>query len=127
MSMTTEQLARAFRYRKGSILSPWRDVSRDAEPQGVCQDFAFTVLIIETGSVARALLAMLTFRAVIWRAYSPVNGAIPRHAVLCYRGKWIDSTTRYWRDDPSPHRRAYPAGLPVILGLAFAAHFWGLV
>lgn len=123
--MTTDELCRRFVYRNGSILSPWKVIRKTAT--GDCQDFAFTVLIIETGSVARALLAMLTFRAVIWRAWSPVNGLIPRHAVLCYRGKWIDSTTRYWRDDPSPHRRAYPAGLPVILGLAFAAHFWGLV
>ena len=120
MSMTTEQLARAFRYRKGSILSPWRDVSRDAEPQGDCQDLAFSVLCIEAGGKLRALLAMLTFRAVIWRAYSPVNGAIPRHAILWLRGKgYIDSTDRFWRPSPKPHRPVYPAGLPVLLALAF--------
>lgn len=120
MSMTTEQLARAFRYRKGSILSPWRDVSRDAEPQGDCQDLAFSVLCLEAGGKLRALLAMLTFRAVIWRAYSPVNGAIPRHAVLYLRGKgYIDSSDRYWRPSPKPHRPVYPAGLPVLLALAF--------
>jgi len=118
--MTTEQLARAFRYRKGSILSPWRDVSRDAEPQGDCQDLAFSVLCLEAGGKLRALLAMLTFRAVIWRAYSPVNGAIPRHAVLWLRGKgYIDSTDRFWRPSPKPHRPVYPAGLPVLVALAF--------
>ena len=56
--MTTEQLARAFRYRKGSILSPWRDVSRDAEPQGDCQDLAFSVLCLEAG--VKALAAALS-------------------------------------------------------------------
>lgn len=118
--MTTEQLARAFRYRKGGLLSPWRDVSRDAEPQGDCQDLCWSVLCIEAGGKLRALLAMLTFRAVIWRAYSPVNGAIPRHAVLYLRGKgYIDSSDRYWRPSPKPHRPVYPAGLPVLVALAF--------
>lgn len=126
MSMTTEQLARAFRYRKGSILSPWRDVSRDAEPSGDCQDWCWSVLCIEAGGKLRALLAMLTFRAVIWRAWSPVNGVIPRHAVLRYGKNYIDSTTRYWRPDASPHRRAYPVGLPVLIGLAVTAKMWWL-
>lgn len=123
--MTTDELCRRFVYRKGSILSPWKDIRKTAA--GDCQDFAWTVLLIETGGVAKAIWAMLTFKTVIWRAWSPVNGVIPRHAVLCYRGKWIDSTDRHWRDEPAPHCRVYPAGLPVILGLAFAAHFWGLV
>lgn len=118
--MTTEAFAKAFRYRKGSILSPWRDVSRDAEPSGDCQDLCWSVLCLEAGGKLRALLAMLTFRAVIWRAYSPVNGAIPRHAILWLRGKgYIDSSDRYWRPSPKPHRPVYPAGLPVLLALAF--------
>lgn len=120
--MTTDELCRRFTYRKGSILSPWRDIRGSAT--GDCQSFAFTVLIIETGGVAKALWAMLTFRAMIWRAWSPVNGFVPRHAVLCYRGRWIDSTDRYWRDGPAPPRRAYPAGLPVLIGLAMAANLW---
>lgn len=125
--MTTEQLARAFRYRKGSILSPWRDVSRDAEPQGDCQDLAFSVLCLEAGGKLRALLAMLTLRAVIWRAWSPVNGAIPRHAVLYLRGKgYIDSSDRYWRPSPKPHRPVYPAGLPVLIAAGAVAKWWGL-
>lgn len=123
--MTTDELCRRFVYRKGSLLSPWKDIRKTAI--GDCQDFAWSVLILETGSVPKALLALLTLRAVIWRAWSPVNGAIPRHAVLRYRGMWIDSTTRYWRPDPSPHRRAYPAGLPVLIGLGFAARFWGFL
>jgi len=118
--MTTEAFVKAFRYRKGSILGLWRDVSRDAEPQGDCQSFGWSVLCLEAGGKLRALLAMLTFRAVIWRAYSPVNGAIPRHAVLWLRGKgYIDSSDRYWRPSPKPHRPVYPAGLPVLLALAF--------
>ena len=118
--MTTEAFVKAFRYRKGSILGLWRDVSRDAEPQGDCQSFGWSVLCLEAGGKLRALLAMLTFRAVIWRAYSPVNGAIPRHAVLWLRGKgYIDSTDRFWRPSPKPHRPVYPAGLPVLVALAF--------
>lgn len=123
--MTTDELCRRFTYRKGSILSPWKDIRKTAT--GDCQSFAWTVLLIETGSIAKAILALITLRAVIWRAWSPVNGVIPRHAVLCYRGNYIDSTTRYWRTDPSPHRRAYPAGLPVLIGLAVASHLWGFL
>lgn len=121
--MTTDELCRRFTYHRGSLIEPWRDLRKSL--RGDCQSFAFTVLIIETGGVAKALMALLTFRAMIWRAWSPVNGAIPRHAALCYRGQWIDSTTRYWRANPSPHRRAYPAGLPVLIGLAAA--LWGFL
>lgn len=123
MSMTTDELLRRFRYRGGSLLAPWRDIRGDAT--GDCQDVCWTVLLIETGSVPKALLALLTLRAVIWRCWSPVSGVIPRHAVLRYRGNFIDSTTRYWRPDASPHRRAYPVGLPVLIGLAWAAKMFG--
>lgn len=126
LSMTTDELCRRFRIRKTSIFGLWRDLRDDPNPADDCQSFAWTVLLIETGSVPKALLALLTFRAVIWRAWSPVNGVIPRHAVLKYRGNYIDSTTRYWRPDASPHRRAYPVGLPALIGgLAVTAHFWG--
>ena len=121
--MTTDELCRRFVYRKGSILSPWKDIRKTST--GDCQDLVWTILLIETGSVPKALWALLTLRAVIWRAWSPVNGLIPRHAILQYRGMWIDSTTRYWRNSPSPHRRAYPVGLPVLIGLAVTAHLWG--
>jgi len=123
MSMTTDELLRRFRYRGGSLLAPWRDIRGDAT--GDCQDVCWTVLLIETGSVAKALLALLTLRAVVWRCWSPANGVLPRHAVLRYRGMWIDSTTRYWRNSPSPHRRAWPVGAPVLVGLAVTAHLWG--
>jgi len=128
--LTTEEFARRFHYRKGSILSPWKDVGRDAEPTGDCQDFAWSVLCIETGGKLKALIAMLTLRAMIWRCWSPQNGVIPRHAALWLRGKgWIDSSVRQWRDGPKPHRLACPAGLPVVLaaGAAIwnAGHFSG--
>lgn len=113
---------RAFRYRKGSIIAPWRDVSRDAHPTGDCQDFAWSVLILETGSKAKALFALLTGRAMIWRCWSPVNKAVPRHAVLRLGGRWIDSTVREWRDSPTPHKRAWPVGAPVLA--IIAALFW---
>ena len=120
--MTTDELNRRFKYRAGSILSPWRDIRKTAT--GDCQDYAWTVLVIEAGSPVKALLAMLTLQAVIWRAQSPVNGVIPRHAVLWYRGKWIDSTNREWRDSPRPHKLRWPAGAPVLIGLALATWGW---
>ena len=115
--MTTADFSLAFRYRNGSIIAPWKDVSRDDEPQGDCQDFAWSVLILETGSKAKALLALLTLRAMIWRCHSPANGILPRHAVLRYRGQFIDSTVREWRASPSPHKKRWPVGLPVLVGL----------
>ena len=135
--MTTASFLRAFRYRKGSIIAPWKDVSRDAEPQGDCQDFAWSVLILETGSKAKALAALLTLRAMVWRCWSDKNGKIPRHAVLRYRGRWIDSTVREWRPTVSPHRKAWPVGAPVLAVIAAllwgsplraeTAHIWGFL
>lgn len=54
---------------------------------------------------------------MIWRCHSPVNGILPRHAVLRYRGQWIDSTVREWRASPAPHKKRWPVGLPVVVGL----------
>ncbi len=114
----------AFRYHKGSIIAPWRDVSGDAQPKGDCQDFAWSVLILATGGKLQAIKALLTGKAMIWRCWSPVNGKVPRHAVLRYRDKWIDSTVREWRDSPTPHKRAWPVGTPVLIGLALAMWGW---
>ncbi len=123
--MTVESFARAFRYRKGSILAPWKNVSRDPEPQGDCQDFAWSVLHIETGG--KPWRHILTGRAMLWRSKSPVNGFLPRHAVLWVKGRgWIDSTDRFWRYSPKPHKRAWPVGAPVLVGMAMAAKAWGL-
>lgn len=117
--MTTEAFLLAFRYDKGGLLEPWRDVSKSEQPRGDCQTFAWSVLILETGGKLQAVKALLTGRAMIWRAKSPVNGLTPRHAVLWLRGKgWIDSTRREWRDSPAPHRRAWPVGTPVLAILA---------
>jgi hypothetical protein len=124
--MTTEAFCRAFRYRAGSIIALWKDVSRDDEPSGVCQDFALSVLSIETGG--KPWRHILTGRAMIWRAKSPVNKTLPRHAILWMKGKgFIDSTDRFWRDTPAPNRLRWPAGLPVILGLVLTARMWGVL
>lgn len=123
--MTTESFARAYRYKRTFPFSLIRDVSQDEEPQGACGTFAYSVLSIETGG--HPWRAILTGRAMIWRAQSPVNGAIPRHAVLWLRGKgWVDSTVREWRPSPAPHKLRWPAGAPVLLGLAVAAKMWGM-
>jgi hypothetical protein len=113
MSDPITAFARAFRYHGGSIFAPWRNVSRDAKPTGDCQDFAWSVLSLATDG--KPWRAILTGRAMIWRAHSPVNRVLPRHAVLWLNGKgWIDSTNREWRATPSPHRLRWPAGLPIL-------------
>ncbi|MGL5008608.1 MAG: hypothetical protein ACRC6I_01895 [Paracoccaceae bacterium] len=123
--MTTEDFRRRFKIVPTSLFGLWRDLSHEENQRGDCQDFAWTVLIIETGSKAAAIKALLTGRAMIWRCWSPVNGAIPRHAVLYLRGKgWTDSANREWRDGPRPHTRAWPAGAPVLAAMGFAAYTW---
>ena len=122
--MSVEAFASAFRYKRTKPFSVIRNVSRDLEPQGACGTFAWSVLHIETGG--KPWQAIFTGKAMLWRAWSPVNGKAPRHVVLWVRGKgWIDSTDRYWRDEPL-NRRAWPVGLPVVLGVAWAAKWWGV-
>ena len=121
--MTTETFARAFRYKRTKPFSVIRVVSRDLEPQGAGGTVAWSVLNIEPGG--KPWQAILTGRALMWRAWSPVNGTVPRHAVLWMRGKgFIDSTDRFWRDGPEPHRRAWPVGAPVLVGLVILVVPW---
>ena len=121
--MTTESFAARFIYKRTKPVSLIRDVSRDLEPQGACGTFAFSVLNIETGG--KPWRAILTGRALLWRCWSDKNGAIPRHAVLYLRGKgYIDSTRREWRSSPKPHRRAWPVGFPVLVGLVILVVPW---
>jgi hypothetical protein len=112
--------ARAFRYRGGSIFAPWRNVSRDEKPTGDCQDFAWSILSLATDG--KPWRAILTGRAMIWRAHSPVNPFLPRHAVLWVKGRgWIDSTTRNWRATPMPNKLRWPVGLPILALVLCAA------
>jgi len=121
----SDAFARAFRYKRSFPFSLIRDVSQDEEPQGACGTFAWSVLSLETGG--NPWRAILTGRAMLWRCWSPVNGKVPRHACLWLRGNgWIDSTHREWRDNPAPHRRAWPVGTPALVGLAVAAKVIGL-
>ncbi|MGL6208708.1 MAG: hypothetical protein ACRC14_02620 [Paracoccaceae bacterium] len=120
MTPETADFIRRFRYRRSGFPGAFRDIRKSAE--GQCQDFAWTVLILEIGGKLQALKALLTGRAMIWRAKSPVNGLIPRHAVLWLRGAgYIDSTNREWRTSAAPHELWWPCGLPVILAVGFAA------
>ena len=120
--MTLEEFNRRFKIVPTSLLSLPRDLSDkgpDAKLESDCQTYAKTV---------KRILAVKFPRAIVWRCWSPVNGTIPRHAVLYVKGKgWIDSTRREWRDSPAPHRRAWPVGTPAIVGLAVAAKWWGFV
>lgn len=120
MKPATASFIAAFTYERGPLLQPWRDLS--ANPRGDCESFAWTVLKLEAGGTVPAIKALLKRDAAIWRCWSPVNGALPRHAVLRIGGQWIDSTNREWRDSPAPHRRAWPVGtVPVAAALAVIA------
>jgi hypothetical protein len=115
--MTLGEFNRRFRIVPTSLLGRPRDLRNAPKPQGDCQDYAKTVKAIEGASFPRA---------IVWRCWSPINGKIPRHAVLWVKGKgWIDSTERKWRKTPAPHKKAWPVGAPIVIGLAAAARFWG--
>ena len=61
LPMTTDEFIRSFRIKKTSIFGLWKDLSKTPEgqnPSDDCQSFAWTVLILETGSKAKALLAL---------------------------------------------------------------------
>jgi hypothetical protein len=123
--ITEDQFVLGFRYRGGSIQAPWRDIRKKLV--GDCQDFSWTMLIIKAGGWFKALFMLLTFQAIIWRCWSPVNGIFPRHAVLSYRGQFIDSTYDTWRDNVEPCRRAWPVGTPILVGGLVAWQTGGLV
>jgi hypothetical protein len=94
-----------FKYDRGSIFRWWKDANK-----GNCQDYAWTTLKKNEGGTLNALKAILKGDASIRRARSPVNKWWwPRHAVLHYKGQWIDSTVRTWRASPAPHKALWPA------------------
>jgi hypothetical protein len=105
---------RDFRIVPTSLFDPPSSLSMIDQPRGDCQDYAKTV---------KAILGVKFPQAVVWRCWSPINGRIPRHAVLWVKGKgYIDSTERKWRDTPAPHRKAWPVGtVPAVAALAFVA------
>lgn len=111
--VTTEQFINRYSYDKGvTFIDGWQRIDSsnpDDYTFGDCDDFALTVLILETGGWLNAIWALITFRAVFWLTHSPSNKWVPRHIVLHYRPKgWIDSTNREWRDTPTPHKRRLP-------------------
>ena len=120
----TPALARfvvAFKIIPTSLFGLPRDMSDDPEPRGDCQDFAKTVKRIEGVKFPKA---------IVIRGWSPLNWKppfLPRHAVLWVKGKgFIDSTRREYRKWPWPHIPAWPVGAPVVLGVAWAAKWWGV-
>lgn len=110
--MTADNFISEFTYNKGpTFIEGWQNIS-DTK-QGDCNHFSWTVLVLEEGSVIKALLAVLTFKAVFWLTKSPSNGLLPRHTVLYYRPKgWIDSTERVWRETSYPHKKRLPLLFP---------------
>ena len=120
--MTSSDFIKKFQYRKGpTFIEGWQRIDND-DYAGDCNHFALTVLILEEGGWLRAMLAVLTFRAVFWLTYSPSNKLFPRHVVLHYRPKgWIDSTVREWRASPAPHKRI----LPLLFPWVYLRAAWG--
>lgn len=110
-----------FTYHKGSLLSMWKTTLR-----GDCQDFAWTMLRAKEETFFKCLVALVTRKAAIRRCKSPVNKWYwPRHAILRYEDKWIESTDRKWSDDPSPNKPLWPAlPLPITIAIIGGVNYY---
>lgn len=125
--MNTQEFIAKFVYRKKiPFIHGWKRIDR-APYEGVCQDFAWTVLVTTEGGVFRALLAAINpFKVCFWFALSDTNRAskkrflgifpmkyVPRHVMLWHRDHgWIDSTYPTWRPTNDPHTRILPLPFP---------------
>lgn len=116
--MTTAEFIENFQYYRRGWFSGW-DLIDEPPYTGDCQDFATTVLYLETGGWLGFWKAVLTFQAVFWLVDSKdTKSKFPRHIVLKYKGKYIDSTNRKWRDDIGDNRKWFPLFAPfVFIGL----------
>lgn len=102
-----------FKYNRGIIfLDGWKFIGKEPYT-GDCDDYAWTVLVLTEGSIIKALLALLTFRAVFWLVKSPVNGIVPRHVSLWHKKYgWTDSSTKVWLPTATPNRKILPLLFP---------------
>jgi hypothetical protein len=106
--MRVDEFLRKYKYKKTIVfLLGWKNIER-APYEGNCTDFAWTVALLEAGSVWKLVWWTLTLRAVFWLTWSEKNTVAPRHTILYVRGKgYIDSTYRYWRPN-AIHTRVLP-------------------
>lgn len=77
----------------------WRVIKQDSDGMllGDCEDYALSVLyyVISKGSWLRFWLYLFTFQAQLCGCYTKNGGG---HAVLWYRGQYIDNWTKAWVD-----------------------------
>ena len=91
--MTLQTFIDNFAYKADGPLNTWRIVVK--EPLGDCNDFAITAAYILSGeSLVRMWLNICLFRMVFLRVHT---GTEP-HAVLKYKGQYIDNITKGWSD-----------------------------
>jgi hypothetical protein len=119
----------AYRYgRKPGLfgqLAGWGRIDRDNPPVGDCEDYATTCYALCPEGIEgklKRLWLLISFRAVFWLVWSPVNGWLPRHTVLRLRGddglvRWYDSRfAREWHvGHPGPNKLAFPWPWPIVL------------
>lgn len=130
--------ASKFKNKAGiPFIKGWRRI--DKEPyEGVCQDFAWTALVLLEGSVLKALVSVMNpFRVCFFLVLSSTNKAstkkflgiipmkyIPRHIALWHKDHgWIDSSHREWRPTATPHTTI----LPIIFPWVWFRVLWGAV
>lgn len=123
--MNHATLKRRFKYRKGGLLTPWKNLTEieEGKPvEGDCQSWGWSSWIIAAGSVKGALKEMVTLKGIMWRVKSKYNWWFwPRHAVLQRDGKFTDSSSKDWRDDIGENTRYWPAGTVPAVIAAIAA------
>ena len=99
--MTTQEFIDNFKYTPDGRIDSWRIINDTLE--GDCDDFATTVLYLESGSLLKFWLNVIFLRA----SFHFVTTGTENHVVLKYKGKYIDNIKPQWRDSVG-FKRKFP-------------------
>ncbi len=103
---------RYFIWTPDGRIDNWK-IIKDFPLRGDCEDYAATVLWIESDeSILKWWWKVLTLQAIFW-VVKDYNGN--NHCVLWLKDKgWIDSQNKFWHKNTFPDRK-YPVIAPALL------------
>lgn len=115
-AVAVREVASRFRYigdeRQYGKREKWKIMRAEEGPlEGDCEDFALTVLWnIADKSMWKFWWLVCTFQAMIWFTKTERGNG---HAMLWYRGRWVDNIYSTWSDKPR-HPRYFPYVAPLM-------------
>ena len=88
-------LVTRFEYRSDGKVDTWRILKPNGNGTyiGDCDDFALTALYLTTGSLWRFWAALIFGSAKVYYVVTSTGGG---HAVMRYKGRYIDNWSRDW-------------------------------